>query len=134
MEQSLKREMQSYSNERIMNNVRQQGFFSQHSVEIAKEIALERKLITPQNINSFDPAEKRNKELNRLTDLGYNPQIAKQVANQQYSRSYNQSNVSAISHRSNYSNSSSDSGIGITGIFFLFLFIIKIFLLIARAS
>ena len=120
-----------------MNNIRQQGSYGIQSVLIAKEIALERKLITPENINTFDSDDVRGRMMTKLTDLGYSPQIATQVARQKVTGNQYNHTASAISSHSNYSNNNysntnDDSGIGITGVIVIILFVIKLMLLFAR--
>jgi len=53
-EKQLKEVMESYSDERILNNIKQQNFFGPETVEVAKEIALERKIITEDQILNID--------------------------------------------------------------------------------
>jgi len=53
-EKQLKDVMESYSDERILNNIKQQNLFGPETVELAKEIALERKIITEDQLLNID--------------------------------------------------------------------------------
>jgi len=54
MSNNLKEEMQAFSDQRILNNIKQQNSFSPASVEIAKEIASERGLLNEAQISDID--------------------------------------------------------------------------------
>jgi len=54
MSNNLKEEMQAFSDQRILNNIKQQNSFSPASVEAAKEIASERGLLTEEQISNID--------------------------------------------------------------------------------
>lgn len=47
---NLKKEMNSYSNERIQNIIKQQNFFGIESVEMAKSIAKERGILSEEQM------------------------------------------------------------------------------------
>jgi len=64
MNQNLRKEMQSYSNERILNNINQQNFFSPESVAIAKEIAQQRNLLNETQINQVPASIPRTSTAN----------------------------------------------------------------------
>ncbi len=71
MSTDLKKQMESYSNERILNNIKQQEFFSPEIVAIAKEIALERNLLDEEKINQIDHA--RHETQKRKSAQPYEP-------------------------------------------------------------
>lgn len=54
MSNDLKKEMMSYTDERILNNIKQQDFFSKEVVATAKEIAVERGLLSEDQIGNID--------------------------------------------------------------------------------
>jgi len=54
MTNELKDEMNAYSDERIMNNIKEQEFYGAETVALAKEIALERGLLTEDQIQNID--------------------------------------------------------------------------------
>ena len=56
MSTNLRKQMESYSDERILNNIKQQEFFGEETIAMAKEIALERNLLNSENINEIDQA------------------------------------------------------------------------------
>lgn len=50
MKENLKVEMQAYSDDRLVNMIRQQNFFGTESVEIAKSIVIERGVFSIEEI------------------------------------------------------------------------------------
>ncbi len=95
--------MQNYPNERIINTISQQQFFSPDSVKIAQEIAVERNLLHHQQIDSLN---------NKATITRSTP------ANDNYSSAYQYT--------------ADNEGPSVVGIIFGILIIIKFLILIAR--
>jgi len=68
MNQDLRKEMLQYSNERILNNIRQQKYFSPNSVVIAEDIALQRKILDTAEIEKLKHQQAHKTVSNHLKD------------------------------------------------------------------
>lgn len=134
MNSELRQQMEAYTNERILNNIKQREFFSVESVEIAKEIALERKLVSPQQIDDMAKLSDMKIEAKKLTDMGYDPGAIQQNLAQKYNMDANATRTAVDRGASeSYKNkSNAGAGIGIAGGLFVLWIIFKIILSIAR--
>ena len=104
MNQNLRREMQNYPNERIINTISQPQYFSKTSVKIAQEIAVERNLLSQPQINSLH-----------------------QQANSSTAAPISRSSSTAYQHRA-----TDNDGPSVVGIIFGILIIIKFLVMLAR--
>ncbi len=133
MENNLRKEMQAYSNERIINNIKQKEFFSNESVIVACEIAKQRNLLTDDQIGQYVKLSDLKQEAKRLIDQGYDQQSVESALGQKYNVNANQAKtaVNSGAQESFRNKNSAGAGAGIvTGLIIVF-FIIRMILRIA---
>ena len=132
MTRNLRKEMESYTNTRIINNIKQHQFYSPESVALAKEIAKERGILTNEQINSLAKLSDIQNEARELRDKGYEAADVER----QMSRKYNNTTQTkaAVNQGISSSKNNSSSGIGVLGGIFIVFMIIKFFIRLAQYS
>lgn len=132
MSQDLRKEMQNYPNERIINNIRQQEFFSAESVLVAQEIAIQRNLLSNEQIEAFQKISHLKEEAKNLTNKGYAPQTINQAMANKYQIDQKVANAAIYRGASeSYKNRNSNTGANVIGIIFTVLIVFRIILRLA---